>query len=167
MGAVGHRQRIVVGLLALALIVALAGLTVAWRAERHETSLRQAGEAASRAARAVAVELTTYDYRTVEDDHARVTAAGTARFRRYFASVGAKSAAVVRQLQVTARGTVVAAAPQVGDSNHVRVLLFVDQVVRAKGTRGSQTEEPRISIQMVREGDRWLVDTVDLENSVR
>lgn len=151
----------------IALIAALSGLALVWRAERHETDLRQAGEAASRAARAVAVDLTTYDYRTVDDDHARVTAAGTARFRRYFASVGPKSAAVVRKLHVTARGRVVAAAPEVGDSTHVRVLLFVDQVVRAKGTRGSQTEEPRLSMQMVREGDRWLVDTVDLENSVR
>ncbi len=152
-------------MLTVVLIAALVALALAWRAERHQSALRSAGTSATAAARTVAVDLTTYDYRTVKADHARVAALGTPRFRSYFASVGAKSAAVVRSLHVTARGRVIAAAPLVRDTSHVRVLLFVDQVVSARDTKGSHTEEPRISMQMVHDGGRWLVDTVQLEDS--
>jgi hypothetical protein len=69
-------------------------------------------------------------------------------------------------LQVVASGSVVDSAPKVRDTRHVEVLLFVDQRVRSTNSAGTRTEEPRLSMQMVREGGRWLVDAVDMENSL-
>jgi hypothetical protein len=56
------------------------------------------------------------------------------------------------------------AAPDVVDTSHVAVLLFVDQTVTGKGIKGTRTEEPRMRLSMVAVGGRWLVDAVELEN---
>jgi Mce-associated membrane protein len=152
------------GILGLTLVAALVVLVLQWRSAHEESALRRAGEDAVVAARSAAVALTSYDYRTLAADHRRVAAAGTARFRSYYQSVSASTAKAVRALHVTAKGSVVAAAPDVEDADHVRVLLFVDQrVTSARG--GTRVEQPRLSMAMVHEDGRWLVDSVALENS--
>jgi hypothetical protein len=46
----------------------------------------------------------------------------------------------------------------------VKVLLFVDQRIRSAGTRGYRSEQTRLTVQMVRQDDRWLVDEIELTN---
>jgi Mce-associated membrane protein len=160
------RRTVVGSLVAVVLVVAVVLAGLGWCSAAHERALRTAGVEATAAARRAAVALTTYDHRSLDVDRERVEEAGTARFREYFASIGARTAATVRRLRVTARGSVVAAAPDVRDERHVRVLLFVDQQVRARGTEATRTEQPRLVMEMVRQDGRWLVDRVDLESSL-
>lgn len=165
MGGERPRHRVVVTLLSVALAVALVALVLTWRQARHETGLREAGSSAVTAAGTAAVALTTYDYRTLAEDHQRVLDLGTAKFRTSFTSVSKSASAAVTSLQVTAKGSVIAAAPLVRDSRHVQVLVFLDQRVTSKGHAGSQTEEPRLSMSMVEQDGKWLVDAVELESS--
>lgn len=150
--------------LGVLLVVALIALGVTWRAERHQVALHDAGVQAERAARTVATALTTYDYRHLGAQRATVRSLGTSRFQRYFGSVSGQSAKAVVSLRATATGKVLDAAPDVADTSHVAVLLFVDQTVTGKGIRGTRTEEPRMRLSMVEVGGRWLVDAVELEN---
>jgi hypothetical protein len=158
--------RLLVGALALALVLALVGLALTWRRSDHEHALRQAGDDADAAARRVAVALTTYDYRKLAHAYDWVDKDGTARFQRDFTSVSANARATVVALKVVATGTVIASAPVVRDTGHVRVLLFVDQRVHSTNSQGTHTEQPRLSMQLVRQHGRWLVDAVDMDNSL-
>jgi Mce-associated membrane protein len=152
--------------LVVALVAAVVLLVLAWRRADQEHALREAGRSADRAARRIAVELTTYDYRTIAHAYDWADRNGTAHFQRQLASVSADARASVVALKVVATGEVVASAPDVEDERHVRVLLFVDQRVRSTNSTGTRTEEPRLSMEMVRRDGRWLVDAVELENSL-
>lgn len=123
-------------------------------------TLLAAGSEAEAAARSAVEQMTTYDFATVEEDFTWVEEAGTEQFQTYFAGASQDAIAVIRSLRASARGTVVDAAPQVIDATHVKVLLFVDQEITARKQKGSKLDQPRVSMQMVRQDGRWLVDEV-------
>lgn len=161
-------------LLALSL-VALLVVVLLWQSERDDThagdravALTAAGKAADAAARKAVVAMTSYDYRTVAKDFAWVDDAGTKKFQDQFAEISKPIKELVVALRATAKGSVVASAPVVKDRDHVTVLLFVDQEISnpGSGTTGPQRglDQPRVTMQMVREHGRWLVDEVALSN---
>jgi Mce-associated membrane protein len=168
-------QMVVTGLASLLLmsLVALLVVVLLWQTDSEDSkgadgaiALAAAGKAADKAARAAVVEMTSYDYRTVEDDFAWVDDAGTAHFREQYAEVSKPIKELVVRLKATAKGTVVDSAPRVKDTRHVTVLLFVDQLITNPGTGsgGAQRglDQPRVTMQMVRQDGRWLVDEVKL-----
>lgn len=160
------------GTLLLLSLVALLVVTLLWRTDQDDSgssgsgALIAAGREAEAAARDAVVAMTTYDYRTIEDDFAWVEDAGTAKFRDQYAEVSAPIKELVVQLKAKAVGTVVASAPDVEDPDHVTVLLFVDQEIANPGTEttGPQRglDQPRVTMEMVREDGEWLVDEVQL-----
>jgi Mce-associated membrane protein len=151
--------------LALALVAALVGLALLWRAWDHRRDLDDAGRAAEKAARAAAVAMTSYDHSTVDRDFGWVDTAGTARFREQYAEVSAPVKELVVRMKARAEGTVVESAARVRDTDHVTVLLFVDQTLTsASDEAGRELDQPRVTMQMVRQGGRWLVDEVELRN---
>jgi Mce-associated membrane protein len=162
--------------LAVALAAALVAVALLWvdrddapastragsgGAEAGEAAtLLAAGSEAEAAARSAVEQMTTYDFSTVEEDFTWVEDAGTEQFQAYFAGASKDAIAVIRSLKASASGTVVDAAPQVIDATHVKVLLFVDQEITARKQQGSKLDQPRVSMQMVRQDGRWLVDQV-------
>lgn len=166
-------QRLVVLLLVGALVAALVALVMLWRdrqdlldrIERAEDAAAgSAGPAAEDAARDAVTRMTTYDFRTVEEDFAWVEDAGTAEFQKTFTGASADAIELIRGLRSSAIGTVIDSAATVVDDRHVEVLLFVDQELKAAGKKRTELEESRVTMQMVREDDRWLVDEVELQN---
>ena len=168
-------QLVVTGLATLLVLslVALLVVTLLWRSDSgsadgdRAVSLAAAGKSADQAARKAVVEMTSYDYRTVRTDFAWVDDAGTARFRKQYAEVSAPIKKLVVKLKARAKGTVVASAPVVKDADHVTVLLFVDQEISNPGNgSGAQRglDQPRVTMQMVRQGGRWLVDKVKISS---
>ena len=169
------RSAVLVVALSVALAVALAAVVVvvvllrADRAERADLEERAAaGEAAESAARAAVTRMTTYDAATVEEDFAWVDEIGTTRFRESFAATSDDVIDLVSELGSSAAGTVVDSAATVEDADRVRVLLFVDQELTEPGQdeRPDETrlEESRVAMEMVRSGDDWLVDEVQIQN---
>jgi Mce-associated membrane protein len=126
--------------------------------------LSRASAGAERAARAAAVHLTTYDYRTLATDFSWVQDAGTAKFRKEYAEISAPVKKVVAQLRVHAVGSVDDSAAKAKDADHATVLLFVDQTLTSATDSERKLVTPRITMTMVRVGGRWLVDEVALRN---
>jgi len=169
-------QLVVAGLGTLLLLsaVALLVVTLLWQAdqdhnERAEQALAyaEAGEAAEEAARAAVVAMTSYRYRTADQDFAWVEDAGTDKFRDQYAEVSKPVKELVVRLKANAEGSVVASAPVVEDEDHVTVLLFVDQELTSQSSTGEPSrglDQPRVIMTMVREDGRWLVDAVELKS---
>lgn len=128
--------------------------------------LLDAEAAAEKAARAAAVRLTTYDYRSVATDFDWAVLAGTPSFRDKYAEVSAPIMKVVVELKVHAVGTVNQAAATATDPDHVTVLLFVDQVLTSEEDAEPKISTPRITMAMVRQDGRWLVDDVAIPDLV-
>lgn len=123
-----------------------------------------AGVDAEVAARDAVTRMTTYDWSTVDDDFAWVDDAGTDKFRTYFEGASRDAKAAITALKASATGTVVDSAPKVVDATHVRVLLFVDQEIRAEKQKGSKLDQPRVTMSMVLVDGRWLVDAVNVND---
>ncbi|MCX6395945.1 MAG: hypothetical protein NTV23_05625 [Propionibacteriales bacterium] len=121
---------------------------------------------AEKAARAAAINLTTYDYRTLDTDFDWVVVAGTEAFRARYAEVSAPTKRYVAEFKVRAEGSVDQAAATAQDADHVTVLLFVDQTLTTAAGSERQLANPRVRMQMVRSGGRWLVDDVAVRNLV-
>lgn len=150
---------VVLAVLLAAAVVALTLVTLAWR---HERDLRDAGSAAEKAARTAVVEMTTYDYKSLDHDFAWVDDAGTTKFREHFAKATAPLKTLVTAEKASAQGSVVASAAHVQDTSHVTVLLFVDQTLTKPGQTQRSLDQPRVEMTMVEQGGRWLVDDVSL-----
>jgi hypothetical protein len=170
-------QLTVVGLATLLVLslVALLVVVLLWqtdndnaRAGDRAVALAAAGKAADTAARTAVVEMTSYDFRSVSKDFAWVDDAGTTKFQKQYAEVSKPIEKLVVQLKAHAQGSVVASAPVVTDVDHVTVLLFVDQQISNPGTGGAGPQrgldQPRVTMQMVRQGGRWLVDQVAISS---
>lgn len=164
--------KLAVLVLAVALSAALVTAALSWREDSTRSgsagsdaaALADAGAQAEEAARAAVTRMTTYDYRTVDEDFSWVDDAGTEKFQKYFASSRADAKPLIRRLQVIATGTVVDAAPRVDDADHVHVLLFVDQEIRVADEKGTKVDQPRVTMEMVRQDDVWLVDAVQVND---
>ena len=163
----GLGSLLVMSLVAL-LVVVLLWQTGGSKGEDDAVRAAAAGKAADKAARVAVVEMTTYSYKTVNQDFAWVDEAGTAKFQKQYAEVSKPIKKLVVQLKATAKGTVVASAPIVKDDDHVTVLLFIDQQISNPGnsTSGPQKglDQPRVTMKMVRQGARWLVDEVNISS---
>lgn len=159
-----RRWQVAVGVLAVALVAALVVLVLTMRSLSHERDLSDAGKQAEAAALKAVVSMTTYDYRTIPRDFAWVNDAGTAKFRKQYAEVSAPIKKLVVAQKAHAVGSVVASAADVTDADHVTVLVFVDQTLTTPGVAQPGLDQPRVTMSMVRQGGRWLVDDVKLYN---
>lgn len=149
-------------LLVVGLVASAVTLVLVNREREKSQGLITAGRDAQVAAEAAVVQMTTYDYRTVDSDFEWVQTAGTDTFQENFQEASADAITIITELQASARGTVIAAAPQVTDAEHVAVLLFVDQEITSAGEDTSKIDQPRVTMEMVLDDDRWLVDAVSL-----
>jgi Mce-associated membrane protein len=159
-----RRLQVLCAALALGLVAALTGAILLWRERTDERAHEDAGSAAEKAARAAVVKMTTYDYRTVDDDFTWVEDAGTTAFQDYFAKASTNAIAFIKTVKASATGEVKDSAAVVEDDEHVRVLLFVDQTITSKGQKDSNTDQPRVTFHMVLQDGQWLVDQVGIND---
>jgi Mce-associated membrane protein len=167
------------GLALLLAVLALAGLVLARRdlAELRQTEDRRAEALA--AAEAFAVALTTYDYRTIGDQFAKVAAAATDTpecqkdatgkpapnatgcFKSEYVLVTGKAFQdVVVQRKATSVGTVRSAGVVSVSDDRAVVLVALDQKVSNVDRPAGSTAENRVLVSLVRQSGRWLVSDV-------
>ncbi|HJP78855.1 MAG TPA: hypothetical protein VJ914_31570 [Pseudonocardiaceae bacterium] len=128
----------------------------------YTPSMRAALSAANR----VAVDLTTFDYRTLDAFYAKMKAEATATFNQNLQSTRAETTAYDQRLKVISEGGVVAsAAKPVTADGTVTVLLFVDQRLRSNGAKTGLLEQVRVQMVMKRVNGRWLVDQATVSGS--
>jgi len=163
----------VAALLAVALAGALVAVGLLWQAEHEQrqdvaanAALIEAGAEAREAAERAAVAMSTYDYRTVEEDFAWVDTAATEEFKARFSAISLPSINLVKTFQSKALGEVVDSGVVVEDATHVKVVLFVDQRITGKAEGTSEPDQSRVTMHLVEQGGVWLVDNVELKSYV-
>ncbi len=165
------RARLLVVVLVVALVASLVAVALLWR-DRDDAddrassseSLVDAEIAAEGAARDALERMTTYSFRTVEEDFGWVDDATTEKFQGNFAEAREAALTYVEAVRATAEGSVVDSAATAADADHVKVLLFADQEIRSTQEKGFRLDQSRVTMQMVRQDGDWLVDEVEVVN---
>ncbi len=153
--------------LSVALVAALVGLVLSWRAldaERDELDRREAAvEDARDAATDATIRMSSYDYRSLDEDFAWLDEVGTDKFRKDFGPAVESLKKTIAELRSHADAEVMRAAAELrGDSKAV-VLLFVDQML-SDDTGDISRELSRVEMDMVLEDGEWLVDSLTTFN---
>jgi Mce-associated membrane protein len=149
------RLLVVLGLLVALIAGAAAGYLLR---DRDDDTAERTGALA--AARQYTVDLTTYDFASIDADFGRFARHGTPAFRTSFAATEAATKPTIVKAQSRALGTVVGAGLESFSGDRATVLLAVDQVVRSATRRGSTIERSRIRMTLTRSGGGWLVAAV-------
>ncbi|HEY4568910.1 MAG TPA: hypothetical protein VIH10_05570 [Kribbella sp.] len=147
--------------LSVLLVVALAGLTLSVVALRRQSAAEAQREGAMKAARQLALDFTTYDYKTWDADSKRVLDDSTGQFKQEFRSGIDAVKTDVATNKATSKGDVKEAAVVSNDKDSAQVLVIVNAVVTNTASTDGVERRYRIKLDLVREQDRWL--TADLQ----
>ncbi|MDP9219020.1 MAG: hypothetical protein M3P23_00585 [Actinomycetota bacterium] len=137
---------------ALVLATLLGHRAVAGRAEVQNRSDALA------AARQIAVNFSTLDYRTFDRDIARVTAAATGGFRTDFASQAAQIKSVVVENKSVSTGQVAQAAIVSSTAKTARVLLALDASVTNTAATTPTARHYRVQLDLTKVNGHWLAN---------
>jgi Mce-associated membrane protein len=147
----------------LAVLTALAlGAVVYLVSQPSDDSIADATTQAQGAAERATPVILAYDFRRLDQDQAASDALMTPSYRkeydRLFAAIKENADAV--KPVVTA--TVVASGVIRADADRVEVLILVDrQTVNVAGTQPVSNDQVRVTME--KDGDDWLVDTMDTQ----
>ncbi|TDD24521.1 hypothetical protein E1218_16215 [Kribbella turkmenica] len=147
--------------LSVLLVVALAGATVSIVALHRQSEDEAQREGAMKAGRQLALDFTTYDYKTWDADTLRVLDDSTGQFKEEFQAGLNVVKAQVQTSKATSKGDVKEAAVVSNDKDSAQVLVIVDAVVTNTASTEGVQRRYRIKLDLVREKDRWL--TADLQ----
>lgn len=151
---------VLMGLLA----AALAGL-VAWSAVLGADAFEQRQQEAQRqqalhAARQVAVNLLSLDYRTIDRDIDRVLNGTTGQFRDQFASRTGVVEQVLPEAEAASEAQIHSAGVSSMDGDSAEVMLIADATVRNANQEEPRNVHYRLSLTVERQDGRWLVSEV-------
>lgn len=120
-----------------------------------------AGPEARDAAEQMLLEMTSYDYRDIDDEFAWLDNFDDELRARFSRRVVPNLEKLIRRGKLSAKGEVVQSAYNTIDADTATVLAFVRQELSAKG-RKQAVEEQWTTLTMVRDGDGWLIDDIDI-----
>ncbi len=144
--------------LGLALVAALVLAVVLGQRALAQRARAQDRADALGAARQVAVNFSTLDYRTFDRDIARVTAEATGSFRSDFAAQAAQIKKVVVANRSVSTGAVDEAALVTSSGSKARVLLALDANVTNTGTTAPAARHYRVQLDLAKVHGHWLAN---------
>ena len=147
--------------LSVLLVVALAAATLSIVALHRQDQDKAERDGAMKAGRQLALDFTTYDYKTWDADTQRVLDDSTGQFKQEFQAGLNVVKAEVQTNKATSKGDVKEAAVVSNDKDSAQVLVIVNAVVTNAASTEGLERRYRIKLDMVREKDRWL--TADLQ----
>ena len=152
-----------------ALLGGLIGLNVwvglRWHDDRNTAA---AEHAAQRVIPKYAVEISTYDYRHLDQDIAQVAKVSTGKFGDKYRKLTNELRGTFLKYQATTSATVpnCAGIPCVAihsmSGDHIVAVVAVDQVARNKTIKAPRTDSYRMELSLFHRGGRWLIDDVRL-----
>ena len=166
-GGRGMPWGLVAGRLVIVLLAAAVGyLMVQLNDARDEVAKQEATAETEQEvlerARELAVILTTYDYRNLDGQQRQLEQASTEAFIQKFAETNKTLGPMFTQLQASAKGTVIDAAVKKVEGDLATALVLVDQSASSTQSKNPTTQASRLRMNLVRQGDLWLLDSVDL-----
>ncbi|MCM6774014.1 hypothetical protein NDR87_11075 [Nocardia sp. CDC159] len=114
-------------------------------------------QAALAAATMFFATVTTYDHRNLDAYTGAVADASTGTFHDRYSAAGGPIKQLLSDAQVISTGKVVSAGIAGYTGDRITVIAFIDQTYQNKDTAQPRTETLRMSADLVRVGDRWLV----------
>lgn len=142
-------------------VVALALAGVAggfWWQHREHQANEAAGQAALEAARKDAVDVLSYNFRTVDDDLGRAKARLTGKFQDDFAQLASSVVApAAKQDQIDTRAEVAGSGLVSTSADEVVALLFVNQTTRSTKLTAPKIDGSRVQLTMRLVDGQWLV----------
>lgn len=156
-GTPGHRRPALLAALAAVLVVAAAVLAYFAHRESQLAASSALRASALAAARQEAVNFTTYDYRHLSQDFARVSAAATGSFRKEFQTESGSLAQLIGQSKAVATGRVLdAGLVSISSTGATAVVALDDRVTNSVAPNGV-VRNYRLKIVLARSHGRWLV----------
>lgn len=153
----GKLPWIVLAVLVLLLVSAVATSWM-WLSGRSAEADRTA---AADAASSASVALTSINFGTADQDIKRVIDAGTGEFGDLFRQNLDPYVHMVRDSKVTSRGEVTSVAVSRADARSAQVLVAMRSSVQNASSPQEQQRLYRMKLDMVKEGDRWLVSKLE------
>ena len=145
----------------LAVLAVLGGLAVALQGDEPSSRREEVTEQAER----FALELSSYNYRTIDRDLADVRAMGVGNFRYQFAQVmgGTAFPDAIRKSEQVATAKVLR-GPYLASltDNDARTFTVLEQTLQGKGQTQPQTRRVRVESILVRTTEGWRVDWVEI-----
>ncbi len=142
------------------LVVLLVTALVLELGVRSSRALQGAHDAAIRAARQEALNLTALDSRDLTGSLARVIAGATGAFRDDLVTRESTLAQVIPANKVVADGTVVEAGLVRGDADTATVIVAIDATIRNVANPQGRINAYRMRLDLERHGSRWLTSAL-------
>ncbi|MCC5581376.1 hypothetical protein IMZ11_37815 [Microtetraspora sp. AC03309] len=157
----GAVRRILVAVLTALAVVLAAAVALLYADLRRIQDGVAAGREAMTAARSYAVDMLSYDYRTMGADLARAGSHTTGALAVRYARLAETLPPVARQRQEVRQAVVAAAAVESATPEEARILVFLNTVTSSREPGGNQpkqvVDQNRARLVMTRENGRWLV----------
>lgn len=147
----------------LVVFVALAALAVFFFVKwQRANDIEDARGGALTAAKSYALDLSTYDYRKMDDNFKLVSHNSSPNFAKQYKQVSDKLGGIIKQYHGVSSGTVVEAGVAGGDASRVDVVMFVDQKITNTKTKDPRVDRSRMKMTLVDDGGAWKIDSLTL-----
>lgn len=158
----------------LLVLVLVAGFVAVWLVSRTndaeddladaqaELETYRAGPAARDAAEEILLEMTSYDYREIDEEYAWLDRISDDELRTRFENQVPKLKKVIRRSKAVAEGEIVQSAYNTIDGSTATVLAFVRQRLTDATNRQPVIEEQWTTLELERDGDEWLIKEIDI-----
>lgn len=138
----------------------VAALVVAEVSLAHANAVDHARTDAMAAAESFAVDISSYDYRHLDQDFTRVTDHATGRLKSDFSTASRSLAPLLVRVKGTATGTVVAAGVADATTDRATVVVLLDQTVSNTTAPAPRLDRSRLVMTLTHGSSGWLVDSV-------
>jgi hypothetical protein len=147
--------------LAVLLVLLLGGIAFLWLT-RPETSAVRTGDyvEALQAARSGVVDLTSFDYLTLDDDIEQVRRVATGDLRDEAAAELDGRRDVITQAEAVVNTEVVGAGVTRADQSSATVLLVIQSTQESNASDQAQVVRYRIEVELEKSGGRWLLSGI-------
>jgi Mce-associated membrane protein len=146
-----------------AVIVALSvALALSLSSLGDQDALGNSRASALAAARTDAVQLASYNYRSLGRDFGAVVANSTPSFRRRFTESSDALKSTLTKYKATADASVLSAGLVSATTSRAVALVLLDQKIANSKQATPTTDRSQVEITLVSSGGRWLIDQVTL-----
>ena len=147
--------------LAVLLVLLLGGIAFLWLT-RPETSAVRTGDYvdALQAARSGVVDLTSFDYLTLDDDIEQVRRVATGAFREEAVAQLDGSRQQITEAEAVVNTEVVGAGVTRADESAATVLLVIESTQESNTSEQAQVVRYRIEVELEKSGGRWLLSGI-------
>jgi hypothetical protein len=150
-----------VPVLAVLLILLLAGASFLWFTRPEASSVRTDDYVdALQAARSGVVDMTSFDYLTLDDDIEQIRRVATGDLRKEAVDQLDSRRQQITDSEATVNTEVVAAGVTSADSDDATVLLVIQSTQKSNASEQTQVVRYRIRVELQKPDDRWLLSGI-------